>query len=264
MKSAVFFDIDGTLWNYDHYIPESEYEAIRRLRENGHMAFICSGRARAFINDPELLALGFDGIVCSCGCHIELGGQVAYENIIDKDQAIRTIELVRRYGFRPILEGPEHLYMDDSEFGLDDPFGNLLRRDMGSGLLTIGGDNYGSWHINKMSCATEVPAEAKEECYSLLAPNYEIIIHNENVCELVPKGFNKAKGMLHACQLAGIDPANTYAFGDSENDIEMLQTAAHSVAMGNGTDHAKSVAEYVTAPFDEDGILKGLEHYGLI
>ena len=62
-KSAVFFDIDGTLWNYDKYIPDSTRVAIKKLRENGHLAFICSGRARAFIQDKDLLSLGFDCII---------------------------------------------------------------------------------------------------------------------------------------------------------------------------------------------------------
>jgi hydroxymethylpyrimidine pyrophosphatase-like HAD family hydrolase len=70
--------------------------------------------------------------------------------------------------------------------------------------------------------------------------------------------------MLKACELVGIDPANTYAFGDSENDIDMLEAAAHGVAMGNGTDRAKAAANYVTTAFDEDGIYKGLKHFGLI
>ena len=44
MKRYFFFDIDGTLWNYQMQIPESAVWAIRKLRENGHYAFICSGR----------------------------------------------------------------------------------------------------------------------------------------------------------------------------------------------------------------------------
>lgn len=62
-KSAVFFDIDGTLWDYNNYIPDSCREGIKKLRENGHLAFICSGRSRAFIQNEDLLSLGFDGIV---------------------------------------------------------------------------------------------------------------------------------------------------------------------------------------------------------
>ena len=264
MKSAVFFDIDGTIWNYDKYIPESAKLAIKKLRENGHLAFICSGRARSFINDPDLLGLGFDGIVCSCGCHIEIDGKIIYQKIIDQDFARKTIEMIRSYGFRPILEGPKKIYMDDDEFDMNDGFGNVLRRDVGSNLVTIGGDYYGKWEINKMSCATDVPEDKKMECFDRLSDDYAIIAHDNDVCELVPAGHNKATGMLKACEIVGINPENTYALGDSENDLDMLTAANIGIAMGNGTDRAKAAADYVTTAFDDDGIYNALKHFGLI
>ncbi|SEA00090.1 hypothetical protein SAMN02910384_00589 [Pseudobutyrivibrio sp. ACV-2] len=264
MKSAVFFDIDGTLWNYDKYIPESTKQAIKKLRENGHLAFICSGRARSFINDPDLLALGFDGIVCSCGCHIEIDGKIIYQKLLDKDFAVKTIEMIRSYGFRPILEGPKKIYMDDNEFGPEDGFGNILRRDLGHNLVGINGEHYGNWVINKMSCTTDVDPEKRMECFDRLADDFAIIVHSDDVCELVPAGHNKATGMLTACEIVGVDPANTYAIGDSENDLDMLTAAGVGIAMGNGTDRAKAAADYVTTAFDEDGIYNALKHYKLI
>jgi len=262
-KSAVFFDIDGTLWDYNKYIPDSCREAIKQLRANGHLAFICSGRSRAFINDKNLLSLGFDGIVCACGCHIEIDGKLLFEKVINKDFARQTVEMIRDYGFKPILEGPKNLYMDEDEFDNDD-FANILRRDLGKDLVTVGGDYYGNWLINKMSCATDIEADKRIECFDKLSNHFNIIAHNDKVCELVPVGHNKATGMLKACELVGINPKNTYAFGDSENDLDMLQAAAHGVAMGNGTDNAKAAADYVTTAFDQDGIYNGLKHFGLI
>ena len=52
MKKAIFFDIDGTLWDDKQQIPDSTVEALRMLKENGHYLFLCSGRTRIFI--PEI------------------------------------------------------------------------------------------------------------------------------------------------------------------------------------------------------------------
>ena len=54
------------------------------------------------------------------------------------------------------------------------------------------------------------------------------------------------------------------AFGDAENDVEMLEYAAIGVAMGNGKEAAKTAADYVTASVEEDGIEKALKYYDLI
>ena len=62
----------------------------------------------------------------------------------------------------------------------------------------------------------------------------------------------------------GAAPEQTYAIGDSTNDLPMFRLAAHTVCMGGGTEEVKQAVEYVTAPVLEDGIQKALQHYGLI
>ena len=101
-RKIVFFDIDGTLWDFHMRIPESTREAIKRLRGAGNLAFINSGRTRAFINSEKLLSLGFDGIVSGCGTMIEwnAGGRsigvkicpddVLYYHRLPREICIRT------------------------------------------------------------------------------------------------------------------------------------------------------------------------------
>ena len=55
-----------------------------------------------------------------------------------------------------------------------------------------------------------------------------------------------------------------FAFGDSTNDVSMFRAVGHSICMGDGMEEAKAHAEFVTADLLEDGIEKGLQHYGLI
>ena len=45
----MFFDADGTVCDIKKGVPESALEAIRRLVENGHEAWLCTGRSRAFV-----------------------------------------------------------------------------------------------------------------------------------------------------------------------------------------------------------------------
>jgi hydroxymethylpyrimidine pyrophosphatase-like HAD family hydrolase len=57
--------------------------------------------------------------------------------------------------------------------------------------------------------------------------------------------------------------SSSYAFGDSNNDLEMLQYAAHSVCMEQGSELCRRTAEYVTTGVEQEGIRKALAHYGL-
>ena len=134
MQKAVFFDIDNTLWDYSNFIPESTKRAVRALRENGHLAFLNSGRTRGFIRDPGLLAMDFDGIISGCGTMIEYRGEILLNHLIDRELAGFTVDTVRRCNFRPILEGPRYLYMDDADFKTNE-YAEKVRRDMGDCLL---------------------------------------------------------------------------------------------------------------------------------
>ena len=64
--------------------------------------------------------------------------------------------------------------------------------------------------------------------------------------------------------MLNIDPEDVMAFGDSENDIEMLQMAGTAVVMGDGMEKAKAVADYIAEPTYADGIMKTLKKFGVL
>ncbi|MBR4831534.1 MAG: HAD family hydrolase [Butyrivibrio sp.] len=256
----LFFDIDGTLWDYKNWIPDTTKEGIRRAKENGHKCFINSGRSRSFISNKELLGLGFDGIISAGGCMIEKDGEIIFNRLIDSNEAIRTVETVRRYGFRPILEGPRYLYMERSDFE-GNMYGEKVMAEMGERLHGID-ECWGKWEMNKLSCAT-IQCDTKG-CFAELDDLYDFIIHNEYVVEMVPKGFNKGTGISKVCELLSEDINNTIAFGDSVNDVDMLEVAGKSVVMGRAPEEVKNIADYVTTNLEEDGIWNALKKFDLI
>ena len=48
-KKAVFFDADGTICDIEKGVPDSAIESIKKLIANGHQAWLCTGRSRAFV-----------------------------------------------------------------------------------------------------------------------------------------------------------------------------------------------------------------------
>ena len=86
----------------------------------------------------------------------------------------------------------------------------------------------------------------------------------ENVVEFVPKGNLKGNRHQMAVQSSGYPLDETYAIGDSVNDLEMLESVGHGIAMGNSMPPVKEIAEYVTSDISDDGVKNALKHYGLI
>ena len=260
MKKAVFFDIDGTLWDFKMNIPESTKEALKELRKNGHYAFLCSGRSRSNIKSPKLLALGFDGIVAACGTHIEFEGEKLFELLLTNEQIKHILTVLRKYQIPMVLEGPNYIYVDEKDFK-DDPYVIYLRNELGENLKSITG--IAQYEVNKLSAElgnADVELVRKE-----LGTEFDMIVHEpDGILEIGQAGYSKASGIERLCAFLGIAKEDTYAFGDSANDVEMLEFVAHGIAMANGTDVAKNAAEFITTDIHKDGIWNGLKHYGLI
>ena len=81
---------------------------------------------------------------------------------------------------------------------------------------------------------------------------------------MISKGNSKAEGIKRFLEYLNQEDAETYAFGDGPNDIEMLQAVTHPVAMGNAIPVPKELGEFITTNNTDNGIINGLKHYGLI
>ena len=258
MKKAVFFDIDGTLWDERMQIPPSAIPAIRELRKNGTYAFLCSGRSRAAICNRRLLDIGFDGVVAACGAHVDCGGEVLYEQLLPDELTSYAISVIKKHHMLAVLEGPRYVYID-REFS-DDPYVIYLREELGENVRPIEGT--GSFEINKFSI--DLKGADTEQVIQDLEGKFDLVVHNSWLIESLPREHSKATGIARVCEKLGIAQEDTYAYGDSPNDLDMLGFVSHGIAMGNGTREAKQAAEYVTTDIMDDGIRNGLRHYGLI
>lgn len=73
------------------------------------------------------------------------------------------------------------------------------------------------------------------------------------------KGVTKATGLQTLCTRLGIDRADVLAIGDSMNDLEMLEWAGYSVAMGSARPTIQATADFVTGPIPGQGVIDVLD-----
>ena len=82
--------------------------------------------------------------------------------------------------------------------------------------------------------------------------------------DVLNPGISKLEGIRIVGQEFGFDIDEVMAFGDSDNDLEMLSGVGLSIAMGNGTTSVKAIAKHTTTSNGKDGIQKALQHFGIL
>jgi Cof subfamily protein (haloacid dehalogenase superfamily) len=84
------------------------------------------------------------------------------------------------------------------------------------------------------------------------------------VLNVLQEEVSKSLAIIKVLQYFDIDKSKAIAFGDGENDIGMLELVGLGVAMGNGNDKLKQIADFVTKKSSEDGIEFALKKFGVI
>lgn len=262
-RKLLFFDIDGTLLpDLDNPVPESTKEAIAQAQELGHYTFINTGRTKCLIPE-ELLAMPFDGYLCGCGTHIILHDQVLIDKVFDRERGNALTLHARDRGIAVTLEGNDSCYYDSlcpavqgHASMLTDIFHNFPDKIRDINLFP-------DYRYSKF-CALADSREMLDDFLIPFADYFEPIDRGDRFFEIVPAGYSKASAIDVILSHLGQSLDDCYVFGDSSNDLPMLNHVTHSIAMGNSSPDVLAAASYVTTPVWREGIPLALKHFGLI
>ncbi|KAL0906122.1 hypothetical protein M5K25_024587 [Dendrobium thyrsiflorum] len=84
-----------------------------------------------------------------------------------------------------------------------------------------------------------------------------------DMLEIIPLGASKGNGVKLLLDHLGVSEKEVLAIGDGENDVEMLKLASLGIALANGSDKAKAVADVIGLTNDEDGVAEAIYKYVL-
>lgn len=264
MQKIAFFDIDGTLTSeVDGSVPKSAAEAIRRARANGHLMFLNTGRCWQNV-EPRFREIGFDGYVCGCGTHISCGGRDILYVPQTHETVMEILLAARRTGVDILFESRACVCFDTAR-PLRHPravrqYETFLRKHY---QMSPDPENP-NFFCDKFVIWYESP-EQLSAFRQVSDRHFSCIDRGKTMREFVPIGFSKATGIRAVLDYYGLDPDAAYAFGDSNNDLDMLTCLKNSVAMGNADPpQLKEKVSYVTAKASQDGILLALAHFGFL
>ena len=258
MRNILFFDFDDTLYSHRaKCVSPAVQAALSRLHCHQQMLVVASGRGREseqFIRD----ALGFipDYLILMNGQLILQGEELVYENFAEAAPMKEMMDLAEQFGY------PCGGYYADG----------ILVNEMTIRVEAVWQDFQATPPVviphfqNRYSLYQGHLYITKDETASFLdcMQNYVINWSHPYLVNLIPKSAGKSQAIRWLLDTLKIDRDRAYAFGDGFNDLDMLQAVGHGVAMGNGSDRLKAVAQYITSPVDGRGVLDALEHYSLI
>lgn len=271
-EKIIFLDIDGTLIDYTQQISHSTREAIHLAQARGHKLLIASGRSKPAIYS-WLLDLGFNGMIAGDGAYAEFGGEIIFESTIPEAQISRLYQYLedRKIGFyeesNSGLYGNRYFLTETAcSFGVSEKIAAENLQKAFHGLVF----DHQQYHldVNKVSFVVRSDIQ-KAELEALFGDYFRIGLWNIfgkglGFGDFTQKHVNKASAIAVLLEKLGLDRQDTYAFGDSYNDLEMLQYCQTGIAMGNAANAVKAVADYVTSDVSDDGIFNAFVQFGLI
>jgi Cof subfamily protein (haloacid dehalogenase superfamily) len=271
-RRAIFLDVDGT---YAHHgiVPPAHEAAVRAARAAGHVVFLCTGRPVSLL-PPHLTAAGFDGIVAGAGAHVTVGDDVVLDIRFPAPLAARALSLLDAVGTHYLLETPEGTFARQgvidvlsarAALSADPAFPHLAGLvDIVAALTPL--EDLSGVGIGKITAfdgpvsMAIIAAELGDEVAMFPSSIADLGV---GAGELYLARVNKAVGMEAAIARLGIARADTIAFGDNLNDLEMIEFAGVGVAMATGMPEVIAAANLVTPGPDEDGIATAFAELGL-
>lgn len=268
-KRMLFMDLDGTLLDDHKEITPGNRKSLEDALERGHGVIITTGRPLKSAMD-QAHKLGLD----KSGCYlIAYNGAVIYDWEAGEQIFARTLEIptvlevfdyvnaqnvhIQTYDTWNVLVEPRcddtavrrYCDMIRMEHRVIEDVHKDLREEPVKCLVIDYDDRTGPLAVEKW---------LKEQ----MSDKVDCFFSCDQYLEVVPKGMSKGEAVKMLCRMMDIPIENAVAVGDAANDLSMIEMAGIGVAMANGTEEVKAVADYITQrDNNHDGIAEVVERF---
>lgn len=253
-------DLDGTLLVNHEHVSQRNRKALETAAKRGIIIALASGRAGSIISDVLTQVEGIDYVISANGalCTEIRSGETLSFNGMDYELWSSLSDYLKSVGCVFEVYCNAKSYMEKGMFP-------RYRNERVSESFT---EKLKNIIIPVESFNTDLPIAAEKiSVFNVEGGNfdkvYEVLSKDERISiasslpgniDITAKGVNKGVALSELCVKLGIAPQQVMAFGDADNDIEMLELAGYSVSMGNASKKAKESAKYSTLTCEEDGV----------
>ena len=250
------FDIDNTLTSsLDGRFVRSAVEALKQLRRKGFKVVIASGRTPQSATQLAANGIEYDYFIGANGHLIaDSNANVMWCRYFSQDlyERISQFCLKNGYGFFWKLDDCSYIVVNNSTIDLIfDTYRSKTVFSEPEGAKAYGG-------------ALVTEPENKEAFVREFENEVDCVDGGAMVYDINLKNVSKRDGLIELLMILGISRDECMAFGDSENDLEILEYAGMGIAMGDRQEICLQKADYVTEKTYNDGIEKALKRFNVL
>lgn len=288
MIKMIVMDMDGTLLNDQEKIMPETKEALLACQKKGVRLVLASGRNHRkllpYAEELEMKAYG--------GYLLEING-LAKTNLADGSREVKArfqaediqniFSLAKQYHveFQAVVDEGLYTYippkMYEEKIAYREKMGLPEDYPLTAGAFTFIHDNRKGYpHQVYIQDSKDIEVEVNKICISYdedqveafakiakekFQGQYWIGRTSARWLEFMPLGVSKGHAVAELAEELHIPKDEIMAFGDGENDIEMLTTVGYGIAMGNALQSVKDIAFAVTDDHNHEGIAKAIKKY---
>lgn len=254
----ILMDLDGTLFGQKGALPEINIKALRECERRDIRLALVSGRGFPFIKrTADRIGINC-AIVSANGARIEASadGPCIFEGTFEEEEGrfVMNAMIEADVNFEAYSRDVNYVYKPEL---MPERHARNLQMNIASGDITAEYDEEimkkHAPHTAYKFVAFARDEESFERTRGILE-RYRIrhCSSASGNLEVMPKGIDKGLAVRRLSEYFHIDRSETMAFGDYTNDIDMLTSSGHPVAMMNAVDEVKAVAEFI-APLNTEG-----------
>lgn len=243
-----FFDIDGTLIDSKKKkITQNAKNTLLRLQENGIKICIATGRSPVEVPDFESEGVKFDAFLTFNGSYCFNDKEEIFHNPLDKDDVKQILQNAKELGHYVQVATKDRLGANGREEKLVEYF-SIVDQEV---------------HV-----VPDFEKMIEEDVYQIMMAGtkkeYKDMVKNTKraavtawwpeAVDIIPLDGGKGNSVKKILEYYQIEKEEAMAFGDGNNDLDMLREVGHAVAMGNASKELKEIADVVCGDVSEDGI----------
>lgn len=259
LPRLVAFDLDGTLLDAAKRLTSRTVAAVHALADAGVLCVVASGRMYRHCMESIVAELGVTTPVIGYNGAMVIdpaSGRPLSEKPIEPDLVVELMDLA----------GERHLnlYRDDQLYCRRPTEWSALYAQR-TGAQAIFRDDLYTWYAGQPSTKALI-IDQPDAATALLGPLHErfgarltATISDPEYVEITAPGADKGWALTALCESLGVDLADTAAFGDSLNDLPMLEIAGLSYAMANAKPAVIAACDRLAPAHTEDGVAQVIE-----